>query len=333
MHALCTVFLTSQGSKVEEHLRAAQVCEVLSDRHDDPEDGITSEVDQMLKARDFNNRKYEPPVELEEVEDKFYDKRNLDGFLERFSSEPFGLLHADSPVGDGGMSLGEYGFPYIPEVIRQCRQDKSHEMTESRLERGKNFLRVVGPVLRVRHGQTPVQQGGWGFAYPRNPPTSSHAPIATTQSISPVHGASNFFHDNGEGHLNIAPNITNQHNNTQRPPQNPLVQNNYLQAHTGASPGSQSTGNPSDVSYGAKDSGYGTQGVLTPHADQQELIGEQGDDQSGKISDGQPISNYPVPDLNFISGGDDGLFNPYIGPFDHYPSGSDFGWRPDDGSQ
>lgn len=196
---------------------------------------------------------------------------------------------------------------------------------------------MVGAVLRAHHGQPPVQQGDWDPACPEDQPLSSYAPMGTTQSVSSGYAAGNAFYANGGGpsalHGNLTnPLITNQHNNsTQRPPQNPLVQNNYLQAHAGASPAGQSTGVPSESSCGAKDSGYGTAGV-TPLADQQGRFGGRGD-QGGDPSGGHLAMGSAAADLRFMSGGgdDDGYI--YPGQLDRYPSGSGGGWGHDYGLQ
>ncbi|ROW10762.1 hypothetical protein VPNG_05045 [Cytospora leucostoma] len=135
--------------------------------HGDPEDGITETTIQVLAARknvdkidsfgalwallfpeDGNgapSEKYEPPIELDEVLVKFYNRENLAEHLAKM-----GTLEPDEGRG--------HGYRYIPEVFNQCRNSQEHEMSRPRQERDNKFLQMVDELLQ---GQPPAQQGGY----------------------------------------------------------------------------------------------------------------------------------------------------------------------------
>ncbi|ROV97369.1 hypothetical protein VMCG_06848 [Cytospora schulzeri] len=157
--------------KLAEHQRNDERCEVAPDPdvENDPEIGITSEISQKLTERGKTkvnswkdiwrllfpsdqfvpNSNYEPPIELDEVQDKFYDERNIISFLE-----------CKVPVWHDEVPTGEHGYHYITEIIGQSRDEHGHVRSMARLERDKEFLGKVHvqAVSRSHPVQPPAQQ-------------------------------------------------------------------------------------------------------------------------------------------------------------------------------
>ncbi|ROV97024.1 hypothetical protein VSDG_04134 [Cytospora chrysosperma] len=168
------------------HQRDDKRCEVAPDPdvYEDPEDGISTSVMQKLAGRAKGTKissweaiwrllfpqdeyvpgleKYEPPVELDEVEDKLRDREFLTSFLENKSS----VWYSEA-------SVGGHGFTYILEVADHCRRHLGHEESPTRIKLGKKFLKMVEEVLNPGYSQPPYRQEdyvvGLDLPLPRHP--------------------------------------------------------------------------------------------------------------------------------------------------------------------
>ncbi|KAG6357713.1 hypothetical protein INS49_013592 [Diaporthe citri] len=151
------------------HLTRRNICPVRDPTGDeDPEEGITEEIDRALKVRtkDDNVRlweslwkllfprdppehipgpEHEPPYELDEVQNHCYKGDSVREFIRK---ETIG----------GETVITAHGFRYMAESFEYFFNSESHKPSKVRVDRDKSFLAMVDNELPTRHGASQAQQ-------------------------------------------------------------------------------------------------------------------------------------------------------------------------------
>ncbi|KAI7786199.1 hypothetical protein LA080_004583 [Diaporthe eres] len=146
---------------LKHHLIQPEGCSLRTPTgNEDPEDGITEEVEQALKERRKVNNVgsweslwellfpqdpsdripdpyHDPPVELDEVQEHCYDEKTVCGFVHQQTI-------------DGRKGITDHGFRYIVEALEYCRNKEGHERSKGRRERDLHFLNTVHKELDNR---------------------------------------------------------------------------------------------------------------------------------------------------------------------------------------
>ncbi|KAI3398528.1 hypothetical protein diail_9052 [Diaporthe ilicicola] len=158
---------------LSQHMMQREACEPRNaDDGEDPEDGITQETLQSLVARGNDEKvdswesiwmllfhhdddnsiprsDYEPPVELDEVQEYCYNERAVRKFIQ------------SKTVNGEFVSTEGHGFHYIVETFQHSRSTQSHHRSEERNARNERFLKVVNDAFSAIQRQ--------GYAQPVSP--------------------------------------------------------------------------------------------------------------------------------------------------------------------